>query len=97
MALIIGAWFVLQGISKNSKFAGVRSAVEVGFDYRCLGCLYYRIFLKVLNLRVLAPPSRLALNLGAWSILHGISKSCDGAAVEVAFDYWGLVCITGDF
>ena len=29
--MIIGAWFVLQGISKSSEFAGVGSAIGVGF------------------------------------------------------------------
>ena len=31
--LIIGAQFILTEISKSSEFAGVGSAVEVGFDY----------------------------------------------------------------
>ena len=61
----------------------------------------YRGFLKVLNLRVLAPPSRLALLIGAWFVLQGISKSSEfagvGSAVEVGFDYPGMVCITRDF
>ena len=30
--MIIGAWFVLQGISKSSEFAGVGSAIGVGFE-----------------------------------------------------------------
>ena len=36
--MITGAWFVLQEISKSSEFAGVGSAVEVGFDYEGLVC-----------------------------------------------------------
>ena len=32
LALIVGAWFILHWISKNSEFAGVGSAVDVGFD-----------------------------------------------------------------
>ena len=38
LALIIGACLTLMGISKSSKFAGVGSAVVVGFDYRGLPC-----------------------------------------------------------
>ena len=60
-ALVIGAWFVLQGISKSFEFAGVGSAVEVGFDYRSLVCGTCRRFLKVVKLWVLVPPSGLAL------------------------------------
>ena len=70
LALIIGTWFVLQGISKSSKFAGVGSAVEVGFEYRGMFCIT-RDFQKVMKLRVLAPPLRLALNMGAWFVLQG--------------------------
>ena len=32
-AIIIGAWLVSEWISKSSRFAGVGSAVEVGFYY----------------------------------------------------------------
>ena len=42
LALIIRAWFVwfiLQGISESSEFAGVGSAVEAGFDYRGMVCV----------------------------------------------------------
>ena len=53
------------------EFAGVGSAVEVGFDYRGLACITGD-FLKVLTLRVLALPSRLALIIGAWLVLRGI-------------------------
>ena len=53
------------------------------------------------ELRVLAPPSRLALIIGAWFVLQGISKSSEfagvGSTVEVGFDYPGMVCITRDF
>ena len=70
LALIIAAWFVLQVVSKSSEFAAVASTIEVG-------CLYYGGFLKVLNLRMLAPPSRLALIIGAWFVLQGISKSSE--------------------
>ena len=63
--------------------------------------MYYKEFLKVLNLRMLAPPSRLALIIQAWFVLQGIPKSSEiegvGSAVEVGFDYRGLVCITMDF
>ena len=49
---------------------------------------------------MLAPPSRLALIIGAWLVLQGLSKSSDFAGVESAvgfgFDYWDLVCMTGD-
>ena len=63
--------------------------------------MYYRGFPKVLNLRVLAPPSKLALIIGAWFVLLEISRSSElagvGSAIEVGFDYRGLVCITWDF
>ena len=39
LAFIIGAWLVLEWISESSEFAGVGSAVEVGFDYRGLACI----------------------------------------------------------
>ena len=39
LALIDRAWLVLPGISKRSEFAGVGSAVEVGFTYPGLGCI----------------------------------------------------------
>ena len=98
--MIIGTWFVLQGISKSSEFAGVGSAVEVGFEYRGMFCST-RDFQKVMKLRVLAPPSRLALIIGAWFVFQGFFKSSEfadvGSAVEVGFDYRGLVCITMDF
>ena len=87
--MIIGAWFVLQGISKISEFVVVGSAVEVGLDYRGLGCIT-----GGLNLRVSAPPSRLALIIRAWLVLMEISKSSEfagvGSTVEVGFDYRGL-------
>ena len=51
------------GFSKSSELAGVGSAVEIGFDYRGLACITAD-FLKVLNLQVLALPSRLALIIG---------------------------------
>ena len=75
LALIVGAWFVLQGTSKNAEFAVVGSAVEVGFEYRGMFCIT-RDFQKVMKLRVLAPPLRLALIIGAWFVLQGISESC---------------------
>ena len=50
---------------------------------------------------MLAPPSSLALTIGAWLVLYGISKSSEfasvGSAVKAGFDYRGLACITGDF
>ena len=36
LALIIKAWFVLQDMSKSFEFAGVGSAVEIGFESRGL-------------------------------------------------------------
>ena len=39
LAFIIGAWLVLEWISKKFEFAGVGSAVEVGFYYRGLTCI----------------------------------------------------------
>ena len=58
------------GFSKTSTFAGVVSAVEVGFDYWRLACITGD-FLKVLNLRVVALPSRVALIIGAWFVVRG--------------------------
>ena len=62
---------------------------------------YYDAFLKVLNLRALAPPSRLAFIVGAWLLLQKISTHSEfvdvGSAIEVGLDYPGLVCNTGDF
>ena len=50
---------------------------------------------------MLAPPSRLALIIGSWLVLQGISKNSElagvGVVVEVGFDYHSLVCITRDF
>ena len=39
--------------------------------------MYYRGSPKVLILGVFAPPSRLALIVGAWFVLQGISKSSE--------------------
>ena len=58
-------------------------------------------FLKVLNLQVLAPLSRLAFMIGDWLALECISKTCDfagvGPAVAVGLYYRVLVCIRKDF
>ena len=63
--------------------------------------MYYWKFLKFLNLRVLALPSRWALTIGAWLVLMEISKSSEfvgvGSAVKVGFHYRGLACITRDY
>ena len=84
-------------MSKNSQFAGIGSAVVFGFDYRSLPCI--NGYLKVLNLRVLAPLSWLALIIGACLAVMGISKSSEfagvGSAVVVGFDYRGLPCSNG--
>ena len=69
--MIIWTWLVLHWISKNSEFAGVGSAVEVGFDYRGLACIT-GVSPEVLNLRVLALPSRLALIIEVWLVLRWI-------------------------
>ena len=49
---------------------------------------------------MLAPPSRLALIIGAWFVFEGFSKTSEfagiGSAVEIGFDYQGVVSITGD-
>ena len=59
--------------------------------------LQYRVFLKVLNLRLLASLSGLALIIGACLALRGISKSSEfagvGSAVVVGFYYRGMACI----
>ena len=59
------------GSSTSSEFAGVGSAVELGFDYHGLACITGD-FLKVLNLRMLALPSRLSLVIGAWLVQRRI-------------------------
>ena len=98
LALIIRVWLtcVLPSISNSSEFAGIGSAVEVGFYG-----LYQNGFLKVANLQVLAPLSRLALTLVAWLVSAWISKVFEfagiGSAVEVGFDYRILACIRMDF
>ena len=54
LAFIIGAWLVLEWISKNFEFVGFGSAVEVGFDYRSFvkgSDLYHNGFVKGLDLR----------------------------------------------
>ena len=55
----------------------------------------------VLNLRALAPPSRLATIIGAWFVLQWIPKSSEfasvGSAIKAGFDYRSSVCIAGDF
>ena len=71
LTLIIGAQFILTETLKSIEFAGVGSAAEFGFDYRSLPCITGD-FLKVLNLRALALPSRLALIIGAWLVLWWI-------------------------
>ena len=95
LALFMWAWLELMGISQSSEFAGAASTVEVGFDYRGVACIHGdRRFLKVLSLQVLAPPSRVALNIGAWLAVIEVSKSSEfagvGSTFEVGFDYRGL-------
>ena len=58
-------------LPKSSEFAGVGSAVEDGFDYRGMASITVA-FLKGLNLRMVALPSRLALIIGVWLVLQGI-------------------------
>ena len=57
--------------------------------------MYRKGFLKVLNLRMLAPPSRLVLTVGAWFVSRGIFKSFEfagvGSAVGAGFENRGLV------
>ena len=88
--MLIGAWLVLMH----------GSTVEVGFDYRGLACITGD-FLKVLNLRALALPSRLALNIGTWLKVMKNFKSSEfagvGSTVEVGFDYRGLARSNRDF
>ena len=67
----MGSGLYYRGFSKSSQFVGGSSAVEVGFDYRRLACITGD-FLKVLFLRVLALPSRLALIIGVWLVLRRI-------------------------
>ena len=63
--------------------------------------LYHRGFLKVLHLWVLAPPSELALLIGAFLVLQGTSKSSKfagvGSAVHFGFDYRSSAFIRMDF
>ena len=62
---------------------------------------YWNGFLKVLNLWVLAPLSRLAFIIGAWLVFEGISKSSEfvgvGFAGEPGLYYWRLAFIEMDF
>ena len=74
----------------------------VGFDYWGVACIHGdRIVLKVLSLRVLAPPSRLAFNIGTWLKVMKNYKSSEfagvGSTVEVGFDYRGLARSNRDF
>ena len=39
LVFIIGAWLVLEWISKNAQIAGVGSAVEVGLYYGGFACI----------------------------------------------------------
>ena len=55
------------GFFKSSEFAGVGSAVKVGFDYRGLSSIT-EVFLKVLDLTLLALPLKLDLIIGAWLV-----------------------------
>ena len=60
--------------SRDSRFGSaveVGSAVDVGFDSRGLACITGD-FLRVLNLRVLALPSRMALIIGVWLLLRWV-------------------------
>ena len=51
--------------------------------------LYWNGFFKVLNLRVLAPLSRMAFIIGAWLVSEWLPKSSEfarvGSTVEVGF------------
>ena len=67
----MGFGLYYRGFSKSSRFVGGSSAVEVGFDYRGLACVTADL-LKVLNLRMLALPSRVALIIGARLVLRGV-------------------------
>ena len=58
--------------------------------------LYHRAFV-IVNLRMVSPPSKSALIMGAWLVLQGFEFAGVGSAVEVGFDYRGWPCITGDF
>ena len=63
LAFLIGAWLVLEWISKNFEFVGFGSAVEVGFDSRSFvkgSDLYHNGFVKGLDLRELALLARFA-------------------------------------
>ena len=95
LALFMWAWLELMGISQSSEFAGVASTVEAGFDDWGVACIHGdRRFLKVLSLRMMAPPSRLALNIGTWLEVAEVFKSSEfasvGSTVEVGFHYRGL-------
>ena len=62
--------------------------------------MYYKGFLKVLNLRVLAPASRLALIIRASLVLHGFSGSSEfarvGSAVAIGFVIiWAWLVLQG--
>ena len=55
------------------------------------------LFIKALNLRVLAPLSRLAFVIEAWLVLEWIFQSPEfagvGSAVEDGFYYRRMACI----
>ena len=60
-----------------------------------MGLRFYKNgFLKVLDLQVLAPLSKLAFIIGAWFVLEWMSKSSefagDGSAVHVGLCYWSM-------
>ena len=98
LAVIISVWLVcvLPSISKSSEFAGIGSAVEVGFYG-----LYQNGFLKVANLQLLAPLSRLTSIIVAWLVSEWISKKIEfadvGSAVVAGLGYRSLASIRMDF
>ena len=66
-----------------------------------MACIHGDVrFSEVLNLRVLASPSRLALKIGAWLVVMEISKSLNlrvlALSVEVGSDYRGLARCNSD-
>ena len=81
LAFLIGTWLVLERIFKSSEFAGVGSAVEVGF-YNVGTAVevgfYYR-------------------GLACTKMSKSSERAVVGSAVEVGFYYRGLACIRMDF
>ena len=99
LALIIRACLALMGIFKSSEFAGVGSAVTVGFDYQGVACMCVLPSISKTS-EFAGLLSWLALIILAWLVSEWISKSSElagiGSAAEVGYHYRNLACIRMD-